>query len=273
MTLISTHELDNTLSGNAKLIDASWHLLSNRNGFKEYQKEHIENAIFFDLEKHSNQQKNLPHNHFLPEKKDWEEYLSKMGISNNDKIIIYDNSNLITSCRCWFQFLYFGHSKNLVFILNGGLKKWMLENRKVTDKIPKIKYSKYFAKENKDMVKIKSQIDENIKKKDFKILDARNKDRFHGRAPEPRPNVKSGSIEGSICMPFTECIDSQNNTFLNKKILEKKFKSAGIIDDNVVFTCGSSVTASVLGVAYSLINNKYTPTIYIGSWSEYGKNR
>ena len=69
MTLVSTHELDNSLSDNTKLIDASWHFLSNRNGFKEYQKEHIENAIFFDLEKHSNQQKNLPHNHFLPKKK------------------------------------------------------------------------------------------------------------------------------------------------------------------------------------------------------------
>ena len=46
----------------------------------------------------------------------------------------------------------------------------------------------------------------------------------------------------------------------------------GIINNkNVVFTCGSSVTASVLGLAYSLINNKYMPNIYIGSWSEYGK--
>ena len=54
-------------------------------------------------------QKNLPHNHFLPKKEDWEKALSKMGISNNDKVVIYDNSDLITSCRCWFQFLYFGH--------------------------------------------------------------------------------------------------------------------------------------------------------------------
>jgi len=54
--------------------------------------------------------------------------------------------------------------------------------------------------------------------------------------------------------------------------LEEKFKSVGIVNNkNVVFTCGSSVTASVLGVAYSLINNKYTPIIYVGSWSEYGK--
>ena len=45
MTLVSTHEFDNSLSDNAKLIDATWHFLPNRNGFKEYQKEHIENAI------------------------------------------------------------------------------------------------------------------------------------------------------------------------------------------------------------------------------------
>ena len=55
------------------------------------------------------------------------------------------------------------------------------------------------------------------------------------------------------------------------KILDEKFKSLNVVDDNIVFSCGSSVTASVLGVAYSLINNKYMPIIYIGSWSEYGK--
>ena len=87
MTLVSTDWLNENLN-EIKIVDASWHLIKNRNAIEEYNKEHIENAIFFDLEKHSNQQKNLPHNHFLPEKKDWEKALSKMGISNNDKVII-----------------------------------------------------------------------------------------------------------------------------------------------------------------------------------------
>ena len=271
MTLVSTQELNDNLLDNVKIIDASWHFLSNRNGFKEYQKEHVKNAIFFDLEKNSNQQKNLPHDHFLPEKKDWEEALSKMGISNSDKVVIYDNSDLITSCRCWFQFLYFGHMPNLVFVLDGGLKKWKLENRKVTDQETKAIPTKYLAKENKRLIKNKSEIDVNIEKKEFALIDARSKNRFLGLALEPRPNVRSGSIENSKCLPFSECINPKDNTFLNKKILEKKFKSLGIVNNNVVFSCGSSVTASVLGVAYSLINNKYMPIIYVGSWSEYGK--
>ena len=53
----------------------------------------------------------------------------------------------------------------------------------------------------------------------------------------------------------------------------KSLKLTGYeIGKNIVFTCGSGVTASVLALAYSLIDNKYMPTIYDASWSEYGKN-
>ena len=270
MTLVSTEWLNDNLS-KVKILDASWHLSTDRNGFKEYQKQHIKNAIFFDLDKYSNQRKDLPHNHFLPEKKEWEATLSKSGISNNDRVIIYDNSDLISSCRCWFQFIYFGHPLNLISILNGGFKKWKLENRKVTNRETKAIPTKYLAKENIHLVKNKFKIDENIKKKEFALIDARSKSRFLGLVPEPRSNVRSGSIENSKCLPFSECINPNDNTFLNKKNLDEKFKSLGIVNNKVVFTCGSSVTASVLGVAYSLINNTYMPTIYVGSWSEYGK--
>ena len=40
------------------------------------------------------------------------------------------------------------------------------------------------------MIKVKSQIDENIKKKEFTILDARSKNRFLGLEPEPRLELK-----------------------------------------------------------------------------------
>ena len=43
-------------------------------------------------------------------------------------------------------------------------------------------------------------------------------------------------------------------------------------EKNIVFSCGSGVTASVLALAYSIINAKYMPSIYDGSWSEYGKS-
>ena len=163
----------------------------------------------------------MPHGHFLPSLSDHEKAISTMGILNTDRIIIYCYSDLISSCRAWFQFLYFGHDPKLVSVLNGGMKKWKLEGRKVTNLKTKIIPSKYKAKENKNMIKIKSQIDENIKRKEFTILDARSKNRFLGLEPEPRPGIKSGSIKESKSMPLSEIVNLKDNTFLDTNKIKR----------------------------------------------------
>ena len=271
MSLIETKWLEKNID-KVKLIDCSWHLpRTGRNSYKEYIAEHIPSAIFFDLDKNSNQNTNLPH--MLPNKKEWEKIVSSMGITSSDKIVIYDNSDLISSCRCWYTFIYFGHNAKFINILNGGFKKWKLEN-KITSKIPpKINLSNYIATEHKELVKSKNEIEENILKKKFKIVDARSKLRFEGKEKEPRPDVKSGAIPNSFCLPYTELINNKDNTFKDKNEITKKFNSilSSEKTSNIVFSCGSGVTASVLALAYSLIDNTYRPVIYEGSWSEYGK--
>jgi len=270
VTLVSTDWLNQNLN-KVKIIDASWHLVKNRNALEEYNEEHIRNAIFFDLDKNSDQRKDLPHGHFLPSINDHEKAVSEMGILNTDRVIIYCNSDLISSCRVWFQFLYFGHNPKLVSVLNGGLKKWKLERKEVINMQTKITPCRYRAKENKNMIKIKSEIDENIKKKKFTLLDARSKNRFLGLEPEPRSSVKSGSILGSYSLPLSELVNTKNNTFFNKEKLKDIFVSKVTGNDDLVMSCGSSVSASSLALAYSIINDDYVAKIYIGSWAEYGK--
>ena len=71
---------------------------------------------------------------------------------------------------------------------------------------------------------------------------------------------------------ISELID-EDHTFVSKDKIREKFDSFNFDHNkNIVFSCGSGVTASVLALAYSLINAKYMPTIYDGSWAEYGKN-
>tara|TARA_B100000674_G_scaffold98960_1_gene71719 strand:+ start:432 stop:1250 length:819 start_codon:yes stop_codon:yes gene_type:complete len=269
MSLVSTDWLLENLNS-VKIIDSSWHLPNqNRNAQEEYSNKHIINSVFFDIDKHSNQETDLPH--MLPSVRRWEDIVSNLGISNRDKIIIYDNSDLISSCRCWYTFIYFGHNPSLVSVLNGGLKKWIEERKPTVNFETTLNKTFYKANENKKMVKSKVEIDENITSKNFKVIDARSLERFEGKVPEPRKNIRSGSISGSSCLPFNKLINKNNNTFKNYEELEQIFKQIiNTKDNNIVFSCGSGVTASVLALAYSLINNKYTPTIYDGSWSEYG---
>ena len=270
MSLVDTSWLENNIN-DVKIIDCSWHMpQTKRDGFEEYKEEHIPEAIFFDLDKNSKLDTDLPH--MLTDPISWEKIMSKMGIENNDRIVVYDNSDVISSCRCWYNLIYYGHDPKLVHVLNGGLKKWKKEKRLTNNKKVFTKTSSYLCSENKELVKNKNQIDENIIKKDFNVIDARSRDRFEGIVAEPRKGLRSGSIKNSVCLPFFELINEDHTFITNDKIREKfdtlKLNQAR----NMVFSCGSGVTASVLALAYSLINAKYMPTIYDGSWSEYGKN-
>jgi thiosulfate/3-mercaptopyruvate sulfurtransferase len=269
MSLVETEWLEKNID-NVKIIDCSWHMpQTKRDGLKEYKDHHIQNAIFFDLDENSKKNIELPH--MMVEIKDWEKILSKMGIKNEDKIIIYDNSDVISSCRCWFNFIYFGHDPKLVHVLNGGLKKWIKENRRTTNNISNIQISKYKSFEKQELIKNKELIDQNIDEQKFKVIDARSKERFEGKIPEPRKGLRSGSIKNSFCIPFNYCLN-EDKTFKSNEDLKIIFKTYldNINEKNIVFSCGSGVTACVLALAYSLINDKYHPSIYDGSWAEYG---
>jgi thiosulfate/3-mercaptopyruvate sulfurtransferase len=73
MSLVDTNWLEKNIN-NVKIIDCSWHMpQANRNGFNEYLNEHIPNAIFFDLDKNSKINTDLPH--MLTDLNSWEKIM------------------------------------------------------------------------------------------------------------------------------------------------------------------------------------------------------
>tara|TARA_Y100001958_G_C21237191_1_gene563919 strand:- start:149 stop:973 length:825 start_codon:yes stop_codon:yes gene_type:complete len=252
---------------NVRIFDASLHLPNvKRKAQDEFNKMHIHGATFFDINKHSNKNSSLPH--MMPDIDQWQKTLSNFGVKKEDHVIIYDNSNLYSSCRLWFNFIYFGHDSNLVSVLNGGLRKWLKENKKVTSSVIKFKKSSYIAKEKKNLILERQDIDKNILSKKFKLIDARSQERFLGKIPEPRKGLKSGSIPGSKNLPYRDCIDKNDNTFKKVEDLRIIFDRLNL-GNNIAFTCGSGITACVLGLANSLINDT-NPIVYDESWSGYG---
>ena len=277
MNLVTTEWLEKNLN-KTKVFDASWHMPSSkRSAKKEYMEKHIEGAIFWDVDEHSD--KNSPYPHMMSNSDYWAKMLGSFGIRCDDHIIIYDYSDTYSSCRLWFALKYFGHQK--VSVLDGGMKKWLKENKPTTheaDKDPgkfsninKLNpKSRYKVSENTGWIKNKKQIEENIKKSSFQTVDARGRDRFEGKVDEPRPGLKKGCIIGSKNIPFKDCINPETNTFKTKDELSKIFSQNKVdISKPIVFTCGSGITACVLGLAYSIISGK-NAVIYDGSWSEYG---
>ena len=277
MSLISTEFLNDNLN-KVKIFDASWHISSKRDAKKEYEEKHIKGAMFWDIDEHSD--KDSPYPHMMSNSDYWTRMLWSFGIQNEDFIIVYDYSDIYSACRLWFALKYFGHKK--VSVLDGGMKKWLKENRPTNKEVGKDlgKFSsidklnpknKYKVSENTEWIKNKKQIDENIKTPSFQTVDARSRERFEGKVDELRPGLKRGCIPGSKNIPFQDCINSKTNTFKTKSELIKIFNENNIDRFKpIVFSCGSGVTACVLSMVYSLISDK-NAMIYDGSWSEYGK--
>jgi thiosulfate/3-mercaptopyruvate sulfurtransferase len=237
-----------------------------RFGRKEFIDARIPDARFFDIDEISDHTTQLPH--MLPTSSDFSKYVGNLGIHNNKKICIYD-TNCFSAPRAYVMFKIFGHDN--VCLLDGGFNKWKSEYPELIESgDPSEIRSEVFKSDFKpDLVKNFDQVVENIKKKEFTVIDARSNGRFDGTAPEPRPGLKSGHIEGSKNV-FFQNVYNKDGTFKSEDDLVKLFQESDVdIKSNLVGSCGSGVTACVLIYALELVGKQTIP-LYDGSWTEYG---
>jgi len=268
MSLITTEWLEkNLFKEDIKVLDCSWHMPNTKRiGKDEFFKEHIPGAIFFDIDKFSDPLAKFPHT--IPSAELFEKLASELGINNSDHIIVYDSLGIFSAPRVWWMFNYFGHKQ--ISILDGGLVKWKNENKKLDKGENKIKNkNKFVCSIKRELLTSIDQVNKNIDENKFLLVDARSKGRFLGVEAEPRNDIKSGSIPNSSNMPWLECIDPNTKCYLSKEILKKKFENININkNSNIVFSCGSGVTACIVAKAFEIIDGKNF-SIYDGSWTEW----
>ena len=251
---------------NIKIIDARWSLDPRIKSLNIYTEHHLPNALFFDLEFFSNSKSDLPH--MLPSKTFFDREISKIGIKNNDKIVIYDQNGYFSSSRVWFMFKLFGHKD--VLILDGGINDWVKNNMLITNKKTKFEATNYKSKFSYEKIFSKLEIEESFRNNDYIIVDARPKTRFEGIDVEPRKGLKKGNIESSINIPFNSIHDSNGFLLDSKNLKNLFFKKNKLENKKVIATCGSGITACNIIFGLSIIenNNVY---LYDGSWAEWGK--
>ncbi|MDX1350490.1 MAG: sulfurtransferase [Putridiphycobacter sp.] len=224
----------------------------------------IPKAIHFDLkESFSDQTSNFPNT--IPTPTQFEKQCRTLGISNASIIIVYDNKGIYTSPRVWWLFRTMGH--NEVYVLNGGLPDWQRKKYpigKLSLELPNT--SQYTAHFKAGSVKYYADIIRLLNQNDACIIDARSEGRFTGILPEPRPNLKSGAIPNSINLPYTTVLE--DGYFKSVSELKAIFKSLKLANKQLVFCCGSGITACIILMAaeMTLSNNK---AVYDGSWTEW----
>jgi len=267
--LVSTNWVYKNLNNRRLVIlDCSWHMSQEkRNAKKEYEAVHIKNAYFFDIDKISDIKTNLPH--MVPTQRKFEKKVRKFGINQSSLIVAYDSRGVFSSPRVWWMFKYFGH-KN-IFVLNGGLKKWLKEKKPVTNKKTYYKKGNFISQLSKELLVTKNEVLESINKKNSLTFDARHKDRFNGKIKEPRKGLRSGHIPCSKNIFWGNLIN-YNGTLISKKKINNLFNNFQIENKNIITSCGSGITACILSL--SLLHGlKIKTSVYDGSWTEWGQNK
>src|SRR4051812_27728033 len=173
-SLVSTEWLAAHLGeADLKVVDSSWHMPATaRSGRDEYLAAHVPGAVFLDIDEVAD--KSNPAPHAMPDADGFGAAMSALGIRRGDRIVVYDNSPLRTAARGWFMLRHFGAER--VAILDGGLQKWLAEDRPTQSGEQDARPAQFEAVATGQVV-TRQQLLAGI---DSPLLDARGKGRFEG---------------------------------------------------------------------------------------------
>lgn len=208
--------------------------------------------------------------HCFPSEEQVQQLADQLGFNLKSILILYDDQGVYSSPRAWWIFKSMGYEN--VFILNGGLPKWLAEEHPVEYKHNSIPQNSVYSKNalqcNSNAITSSEMLLLNIKTENSIVIDVRSQERFLGVAAEPRAGVRSGHIPKSLNLPFALVLDTAEYKSINE--LKTLFNQIGCHKDtSIIFSCGSGITACIVLVA-AIVAGFNNVSLYDGSWAEWG---
>lgn len=239
--------------------------------FQAYKTEHLNNAGYIDLDEDLASYPKDPAiggRHPLPKLNRFINKLTKLGISIDSHVIIYDrNYGANAAARFWWMLTALGIPN--VQVLNGGFQFAKKQGFPTTDKINKTIPNKKDFPNNWLLPTMKIEdVKHLISEGNGTILDVRDPERYGGIS-EPIDPV-AGHIPTAENIFFKENLTPEG-LFKSPKEIQLLYQDIMNNKEKIVVHCGSGVTAchTLLSLVYAGFE---IPYLYIGSWSEWCRN-
>ncbi len=269
--------------GQLMIFDCSFDLSDLAAGRHAYEKAHIPDAVYVDLERDLSdlgvpdaQGRAQPApdavsggRHPLPSPEKFATWLSSIGFANEMQAVVYDRNGGVYCGRLWWMLKWVGHEA--VAVLDGGLKAWEAAGGTLTDRDEPARFQANFdaRPDNRALVSA-AQVQQHLGAPDQTLIDARAPARFRGEV-EPL-DAAAGHIPGALNRPFTANFDADGK-FKSPEQLRAEFESllGGRDPASVVHQCGSGVSANPNLIAMELAGLGRS-RLFAGSWSEWSSD-
>lgn len=279
------------------IIDCRFWLNNPEEGLQQFIEAHIPRAVYLDLDKDlSVAVQEHGGRHPLPDVPSMVKLFSKAGISQDTRVVIYDDNNGMIAARVWWMLKYLGHEQ--VFVMEQGFTAWRDASFPVSQDQPMVIPASFEANVRQDWIvaveDVRNIVEQNhsnsIASDDIStsssitgldnevkfdpeptiIIDSREHRRYAGL--EEPIDSKAGHIPGAVNY-FWQDVLQENGSFKSKEGLQQHFAklveaSPSGYDTPIIVYCGSGVSACPNVLA--LIEAGFTNVkLYAGSWSDW----
>jgi thiosulfate/3-mercaptopyruvate sulfurtransferase len=268
--LVSCTELAASLAGPQPpvLLDVRWRL-GGPPGREDYDRGHLPNAVYLDLDTDLAGPPGDGGRHPLPDPDVLQRALRAAGVRDDRPVVVHDADNGSVAARAWWLLRWAGHPR--VSVLDGGFAAWSAEHRLVTTATPAHEPGDFTVRPG-GMPELDADEAADLAR-DGVLLDARAPERYRGDVEPIDP--RAGHIPGAVNAPFAGHVDDTGRWRPPAELAER-FADLGATDATPVGAyCGSGVTAAsvVLALEVAGVTSPRTPArLYVGSWSQWSSD-
>ncbi len=238
-----------------------------------YNQSHIPGAVLFDWKKDLND----PVTRDILSKSQLEELFSRNGISAETEVVLYGDFNNWFAAYAFWDLKYYGVGK--VKLMNGGRKKWLLEDRPLSKDIPSFGRTTFTASQPNEKIRAyKDQVLRSLHSPSTSLVDVRSPKEFTGEvlAPPEYPTEhaqRGGHIPGAVSVPWAQAVNDADGTFKARAELETLYGTKGVKPEKEVITyCRIGERSSHTWFVLSQLLGYPNVRNYDGSWTEWGNS-
>lgn len=230
----------------------------------EYAKSHLPGAVFVDWTQDIVDPDD-PVKVQIAQPDQFQRSMEAIGVGDDTDVVIVDHTGGSFATRLWWALRYYGHDN--AALLDGGFKKWVAEDRPVTDTVPSPSPQTFTPYVRPELRASWEDVQAAIGSSDNTIVDARHPKTFRG---EDWRGSRAGRIPSAVNVPSGSFLN-EDGTWKSPDDLAEIVARAGIQpDQRTISYCNGGVTATAVQFALYQTGNE-NAAVYDGSWNEWGE--